>query len=74
VSGWLEAEGCFLSFAGVPIASREKLIELIRMRPNEATEMVARGMKKYVDHYARAHRHEEGQIGAGAIVRPTSTR
>lgn len=36
-----------LSFAGVPIASREKLIELIRMRPNEPTEMlVKRGDQK----------------------------
>jgi regulator of sigma E protease len=43
----LKAKDVVLSFAGVPIASREQLIELIRSRPKEPTEMlVKRGEEK----------------------------
>jgi regulator of sigma E protease len=36
----LKPRDVVLSFAGVPIASREQLVELIQMRPNEPTEML----------------------------------
>jgi len=43
----LKVKDAILSFGGVPVASREKLIELIRSRPNQATEIVVqRGTEK----------------------------
>src|SRR5262245_34867066 len=44
----LKSKDVIVSFAGVPIASREQLVELIRMRPNEPTEMLVQRSEQKV--------------------------
>jgi regulator of sigma E protease len=58
----------FISFAGVPIASQEQLVQLIRKRPGEATEIVVKRLGKKLSLTVTPDVNQEtkqGKIGVG---------